>query len=64
MLRILDLRYLGCFRIKHGILQQNFSKYYRFEKADFFMQTIQQLYKYIKEGKKRRDKRKISVVRS
>ena len=34
MLRILDLRLMGYYRIKQGILQQNVSKYYRFELAD------------------------------
>ena len=28
MLRILDLRSLGYYKIMHGILQQNLSKYY------------------------------------
>ena len=31
---ILDLRSLGYYRIKQGILQQNLSKYYRFKKAE------------------------------
>ena len=34
VLGILDLRSLGYYKIKQGILQQNLSKYYRFEKAD------------------------------
>ena len=34
MLEIVDLRSLGYFKIKQGILQQNLSKYYRFERAD------------------------------
>ena len=34
MLGIDDLRYLGYYKIKQGILQQNLSKYYRFERAD------------------------------
>ena len=33
MLGIIDLRSLGYCKIKQGILQQNLSKYYRFEKA-------------------------------
>ena len=35
MLGILDLRSLGYYKIKHGILQQNLKKYHRFEKVDF-----------------------------
>ena len=34
MLGILDFRSLGYYKIKQGILQQKFSKYYRFESAD------------------------------
>ena len=34
MLGILDLRSIGYYKIKQGILQQNLSKYYRFESAD------------------------------
>ena len=31
---ILDLRSLGYYKIKQGILQQNLSRYYKFEKAE------------------------------
>ena len=31
---IIDLRSLGHYKIKQGILQQNLSRYYRFEKAE------------------------------
>ena len=34
MLGILDLRLVGYFKLKQGILQQNLSEYYRFEVAD------------------------------
>ena len=34
MLGIVDLRLLGYYKIKQGILQQNLSKYYRFERAE------------------------------
>ena len=34
VLGIIDLRSLGYYKIKQGILQKNLSKYYRFEKAD------------------------------
>ena len=34
MIGIIDLRSLGYYKIKQGILQQNLSKYYRFEKAE------------------------------
>ena len=34
MLGIVDLRSLGYYKIKQSILQQNLSKYYKFERAD------------------------------
>ena len=34
MIRIIDLRSLGYYKIKQGILQQNLSRYYRFEEAE------------------------------
>ena len=34
MIGILDLRLMGYYKIEKGILQQNFSKYYRFGSAD------------------------------
>ena len=33
MIGIIDLRSLGYYKIKQGILQQNISRYYSFEKA-------------------------------
>ena len=34
MIGIVDIRSLGYYKIEQGILQQNLSKYYRFEKAE------------------------------
>ena len=34
MIGIIDLRSLGYYQIKQGILQQNFSRYYRFKEAE------------------------------
>ena len=34
MIGIVNLRSLGYYKIKQGILQQNLSKYYRFERAE------------------------------
>ena len=39
MIRIVDLRLLGYYKIKQGVLQQNLSRYYKFERAE-------KLYKY------------------
>ena len=55
MLGILDLRSLGYFTIKHGILQQNVSKYYRFEKADTLCEYFN---KFINTPKKEREQKK------
>ena len=37
MIGIIDLRSLGYYKIKQGMLQQNLSRYYRFEKAEKIM---------------------------
>ena len=34
MIGVIDLRSLGYYKIKQGILQQNLSRYYRFEKVE------------------------------
>ena len=34
MIGILDLRSLGYYKIKQGVLQQNLNKYYHFEEAN------------------------------
>ena len=34
MIGIIDLRLLGYYKIKQGILQQNLSRYYKFENAE------------------------------
>ena len=55
MLGIVDLRSLGYYKIKQGILQQNISKYYRFERAEK---------QHTKEGKRERfTTGKLSMVR-
>ena len=40
MIGIIDLRLLGYYKIKQGILQQNLSRYYRFEKAESSASTL------------------------
>ena len=34
MIGVIDLRSLGYYKIKQGILQENLSRYYKFEKAE------------------------------
>ena len=62
VLGILDLRSVGYFKIKQGILQQNSSKYYRLKKADILCTYFN---KFINTLKKERqgDREKISMVR-
>ena len=51
MIRIVDLRLLGYYKIKQDILQQNLSKYYRFERAETLCEYVN---KYINTLKKER----------
>ena len=39
-LGVLDLRSLGYYKIKQGVLQQNLSKYYEFKSAEKYMPNI------------------------
>ena len=43
MIGIIDLRLLGYYKIKQGILQQNLSRYYRFEKAEKLCECFNKL---------------------
>ena len=48
---ILDLRLIGYYKIKQGILQ-NFSKYYEFESADILCEQFNKLINILKKEKK------------
>ena len=52
MIGIVDLRSLGYYKIKEGILQQNQSKYYRFERAETLCEYFN---KFINMMKKERE---------
>ena len=54
VLGILDLRPMGYYIIKQGILQQNFSKYHRFKSADIL---CEQFHNFINTLKREREKR-------
>ena len=54
MIGIIDLRSLGYYKIKQGILQQNLSKYYRFEKAE---KPCEYFNKFVSTLKKEREQR-------
>ena len=45
MIGIVDLKLFSYYKIKQGILLQNLSRYYRFERAE----TLQQIYKHTEE---------------
>ena len=52
--RVIDLRSLGYYKIKQGILQQNLSRYYRFEKAEKLCKYFN---KFINTLKKEREQK-------
>ena len=51
MLGILDLRLIGYYKIKPGILQQNSSKYYRFESDDILCKQFDNFINTLKKEK-------------
>ena len=56
MMVIVDLRLLGYYKIKQGILQQNLSKYYRFERADTLCEYFN---KFVNTMKKEREQKEL-----
>ena len=54
MIGIIDLRLLGYYKIKQGILQQNLSKYYRFEKAEKFYEYFNEFENTLKKEREQR----------
>ena len=54
MIRIIDLRLLGYYKIKQGILQQNLSRYYKFERADKLCEYFN---KFVNTLKKEREQK-------
>ena len=54
MIGILDLRSLGYYKIKQGILQQNLSRYYRFERAEKLSEYFN---KFVNTFKKEREQK-------
>ena len=49
MIGVIDLRSLGYYKIKQGILQQNMSRYYRFERADKLCEYFNKFVNTLKE---------------
>ena len=60
MIGIVDLRSLGYYKIKQGILQQNLSRYYRFQKAEKLCEYFNTFVNTLKK-KKNRSHHKISI---
>ena len=60
MLGILDLRSLGYYKIKQGILQQNLTKYYRFESDDVLCEQFNKFINTLKKDRKEETKEKHS----
>ena len=58
MLGILDLRLMGCYKIKQGILQQNLSKYYRFKLLDTLCEQFNKFVNTLKKHSKEEAKEK------
>ena len=54
MIGVIDLRLLGYYKIRQGILQQNLSRYYKFERAEklckYFNKFVNTLKKEITRG--------------
>ena len=58
VLGILDLRSLGYYKTKQRILQQNFSKYYWFEKADILCKQFKKFINTLKKERQEETKEK------
>ena len=55
---ILDLRSLGYYKIKQGVLQQNLNKYYHFEEADKVCEEFNKMVERIRQKEEKDRKRK------
>ena len=54
MIRIVNMRSLGYYKIKQGILQQNLSKYYRFENAETLCEYFNKLVNTLKKEREQK----------
>ena len=60
MTGILDLRSLGYYEIKQGVLQQNWNKYYHFEEADKVCLKFNKMVEKVRQEEKDSKKEKYS----
>ena len=58
MIGILDLRSLGYYKIKQGVLQQNLNKYYHFEEANIVCEAFNEMVETVKQEEKGEQKEK------
>ena len=56
MIGVIDFRSLGYYKIKQGILQQNLSRYYKFERAE-------KLCKYFNKFVNTKERKKVEITR-
>ena len=63
MIGIIDLRSLGYYEIKQGILQQNLSGYYRFEKVKKLCEHFNKFVNTLKKEREQKSQRQVSMVR-
>ena len=62
VLGILDLRFLGYYKTKQGILQQNLSKYYRCERADNLCKQFNKFINTLKNERQEETKEELLLV--
>ena len=62
MLGIVDLRSIGYYKIKQGLLQQNLSKYFRFERADTLFEHFNKFINTLKKKENRKNQKKVIHV--
>ena len=60
MIGMADLRSLGYYKVKQGILQQNLSRYYRFEKVEKLCEYFNKFVSTLRK-KKNRNHQNISI---
>ena len=56
MIGILDVRSLGYYKIKQGVLQQNLNKYYHFEEANRVCEALNKMVETVKQEEKGKQK--------
>ena len=63
MIGIVDLKSLGYYKIKQGILQQNLSKCYRFERAETLCVYFNKFINTLKKDREQLEQKELPMVR-